>query len=214
MRKSISLFFSLFFVVLPFISCSALSSDNSSSGISVRMPSRTAAREAVSEKPEWAKVIEIFTVTVESDSVPEGAEKFSQSKEAKWGEEAKFSEIPAGNYIVTVVGKDSSDKNRAEGSASAVVKEDEVTEVMITLKEVKENPQKPEEGSSGKTPKEDEGEPQTDPDTPQNPDNPDGPEDPETSNGAVSFNNVNYETLAEALNAAKYSEALDKRGVK
>ncbi len=180
MRKSISLFFSLFFVVLPFISCSALSSDNSSSGISVRMPSRTAAREAVSEKPEWAKVIEIFTVTVESDSVPEDAEKFSQLKEAKWGEEAKFSEIPAGNYIVTVVGKDSSDKNRAEGSASAVVKEDEVTEVMITLKEVKENPQK---------------------------------DEPATYGGKVSFNNVNYETLAEALNAAKYSDGTDAKTI-
>ena len=180
MRKFFFIPVAFLFAVLPFISCSALSSDNSSSGISVRMPSRTAAREAVSEKPEWAKVIEIFTVTVESDSVPEGAEKFSQSKEAKWGEEAKFSEIPAGNYIVTVVGKDSSDKNRAEGSASAVVKEDEVTEVMITLNEVKENPQK---------------------------------DEPATYGGTVSFNNVNYETLAEALNAAKYSDGTDAKTI-
>ena len=142
MRKFFFIPVAFLFAVLPFISCSDLSSDNSSGGITVQLPSKTVAREAVdssentglsSNLPSWAQEIEKFEVSVESLS----GNSAIQSKEAGWDDPVKF-ELPAGSYKVTVLALDSNDKFRGKGENTALVEEASVSNVEITLKEYKD----------------------------------------------------------------------------
>lgn len=184
MRKSFCVLTLVLFAVLPFISCSALSSDNSQSGLSVRLPSKNSSRAAKTDDiPQWANGIVTFEVSVES--VPEDV--FTQSKNAGWDETVSFEELPVGSYKVTVLALDSEEKILGRGEEAAQVEEGKVSSVKISIKKyvapVHEEP------SGG---------------------NESGGLDVEIEfGGTVSFNGTNYDSLAQALLAAKKASGLE-----
>lgn len=184
MRKSFCVLTLVLFAVLPFISCSALSSDNSQSGLSVRLPSKNSSRAAKTDDiPQWANDIVTFEVSVES--VPEDV--FTQSKNAGWDETVSFEELPVGSYKVTVLALDSEDKILGRGEEAAQVEEGKVSSVKISIKKyvapVHEEP------SGG---------------------NESGGLDVEIEFGGTAFfNGTDYDSLAQALLAAKKASGLE-----
>ena len=184
MRKSFFVLTLVLFAVLPFISCSALSSDNSQSGLSVRLPSKNSSRAAKTDDiPQWANNIVTFEVSVES--IPEDV--FTQSKNADWDETVSFEELPVGSYKVTVLALDSEEKILGRGEEAAHVEEGKVSSVKISIKKyvapVHEEP------SGG---------------------NESGGLDVEIEfGGTASFNGTDYDSLAQALLAAKKASGLE-----
>ena len=184
MRKSFCVLTLVLFAVLPFISCSALSSDNSQSGLSVRLPSKNSSRAAKADNiPQWANDIVTFEVSVES--VPEDV--FTQSKNAGWDETVSFEELPVGSYKVTVLALDSEEKILGRGEETAQVEEGKVSSVKISIK--KYIAPAHEEPSGG---------------------NESGGLDVEIEfGGTVSFDGEEYDSLAQALLAAKKASGLE-----
>ena len=188
MRKSFFVLALVLFAVLPFISCSALSSDNSQSGLSVRLPSKNSSRAAKTDDiPQWAKNIVTFEVSVES--VPEDV--FTQSKNAGWDETVSFEELPVGSYKVTVLAFDSEEKILGRGEEAALVEEGKVSSVKISIKKYVAPAH--EEPSGG---------------------NESGGLDVEIEfGGTVSFDEEEYDSLAQALLAAKKASGLGIRTI-
>ena len=184
MRKSFFVLALVLFAVLPFISCSALSSDNSQSGLSVRLPSKNSSRAAKTDDiPQWANDIVTFEVSVES--VPEDV--FTQSKNAGWDETVSFEELPVGSYKVTVLAFDSEEKILGRGEETAQVEEGKVSSVKISIKKYVAPAH--EEPSGG---------------------NESGGLDVEIEfGGTVSFDGEEYDSLAQALLAAKKASGLE-----
>ena len=184
MRKSFFVLTLVLFAVLPFISCSALSSDNSQSGLSVRLPSKNSSRAAKTDDiPQWANDIVTFEVSVES--VPEDV--FTQSKNAGWDETVSFEELPVGSYKVTVLALDSKEKILGRGEEAAQVEEGKLSSVKISIK--KYVAPVDEEPSGG---------------------NESGGLDVEIEfGGTASFNGTDYDSLAQALLAAKKTSGLE-----
>ncbi|MBQ7537555.1 MAG: hypothetical protein IJT42_01135 [Treponema sp.] len=184
MRKSFFVLTLVLFAVLPFISCSALSSDNSQSGLSVRLPSKNSSRAAKTDDiPQWANDIVTFEVSVES--VPEDV--FTQSKNAGWDETVSFEELPVGSYKVTVLALDSKEKILGRGEEAAQVEEGKLSSVKISIK--KYVAPVDEEPSGG---------------------NESGGLDVEIEfGGTASFNGTDYDSLAQALLAAKKASGLE-----
>ncbi len=184
MRKFFFVLTLVLFAVLPFISCSALSSDNSQSGLSVRLPSKNSSRAAKTDAiPQWANDIVTFEVSVES--IPEDV--FTQSKNAGWDENVSFEELPVGSYKVTVLALDLEEKILGRGEEAAQVEEGKVSSVKISIKKyvapVHEEP------SGG---------------------NESGGLDVEIEfGGTASFNGEEYDSLAQALLAAKKASGLE-----
>jgi len=165
MRKSFFVLALVLFAVLPFISCSALSSDNSQSGLSVRLPSKNSSRAAKTDDiPQWANNIVTFEVSVES--VPEDV--FTQSKNAGWDETVSFEELPVGSYKVTILALDSKEKILGRGEEAAQVEEGKVSSVKISIKKYV---------------------------------------------APVSFNGTDYDSLAQALLAAKKASGLEAKTI-
>jgi len=184
MRKSFFVLTLVLFAVLPFISCSALSSDNSQSGLSVCLPSKNSSRAAKTDDiPQWANNIVTFGVSVES--IPEDV--FTQSKNAGWDETVSFEELPVGSYKVIVLALDSEDKILGRGEEAAQVEEGKVSSVKISIK--KYVAPVDEEPSGG---------------------NESGGLDVEIEfGGTASFNGTDYDSLAQALLAAKKASGLE-----
>ena len=188
MRKSFFVLTLVLFAVLPFISCSALSSDNSQSGLSVRLPSKNSSRAAKTDDiPQWANGIVTFEVSVES--IPEDV--FTQSKNADWDETVSFEELPVGSYKVTVLALDLEEKILGRGEEAAQVEEGKVSSVKISIKKyvapVHEEP------SGG---------------------NESGGLDVEIEfGGTASFNGEEYDSLAQALLAAKKASGLEPKTI-
>ena len=165
MRKSFFVLALVLFAVLPFISCSALSSDNSQSGLSVRLPSKNSSRAAKTDDiPQWANDIVTFEVSVES--IPEDV--FTQSKNAGWDETVSFEELPVGSYKVTILALDSKEKILGRGEEAAQVEEGKVSSVKISIKKYV---------------------------------------------APVSFNGTDYDSLAQALLAAKKASGLEPKTI-
>ncbi|WP_296327990.1 hypothetical protein [uncultured Treponema sp.] len=184
MRKSFFVLTLVLFAVLPFISCSALSSDNSQSGLSVRLPSKNYSRAAKTDDiPQWANDIVTFEVSVES--IPEDV--FTQSKNAGWDETVSFEGLPVGSYKVTVLALNSEEKILGRGEEAAQVEEGKVSSVKISIK--KYVAPVDEEPSGG---------------------NESGGLDVEIEfGGTASFNGEEYDSLAQALLAAKKASGLE-----
>ncbi|MBQ8013677.1 MAG: hypothetical protein IJ257_04680 [Treponema sp.] len=194
MRKFLFLSGLLAFVA-PFISCSGLSEAESTASLVINLPS--SAREA------WYDDISAYSVSVSSSSNPvNGSESlpYSNTKEAFPGESIEFEEVPAGVYDIEVLAKNANLALIGKGSANATVKAGEFTKVSITVKKYSagdEGQGSDQSGTGGlgvdvDVDKGDEGQQES------------GTEI--TYDGKVSFNNTEYATLAEALNAAAQTE--------
>lgn len=237
MKKSFFAF-GLILSAVALISCSAISSDADSASLSVRLPSKTAARSvgaassAVSSDSDeasesyWWSEVSYFTVEIASSSAQaeqaraaaqgKGEEssqfgnasengennqgitqQYYQKKRGEPGKSVDFVDIPVGWYTVTVLALSGDNATLGGGSSSAAVEEGRNTQVAIELTEYKSSDDSDDnDGDNGVTPT-----PADDSDTELDFD------------GKASFNGKEYETLADALNAAAGTAATSSSSV-
>ena len=188
MKKFFSLIVGAVFLISFFCSCSALSSDSDleATGISIVLPAKS-IRAAI-EMPDWAEEISSYTVSIESINLQAAVQNsqmqipqiYSQTKEAKAGETVIFDQIPVGRYTVTVIAKNSEFEIIGKGSNTAIVEENKISKVAISIKKYSSSDDSDNSGSI---------------------------ETVIEFEDLVSFENKSYETLSEALNAAANSTA-------
>ena len=165
-----------------FVSCSALSSDSSTS-LSITMPygsnsARTGTAGTATDdvaSASWKDDVAEFSVTIQSiqqTNMPNAKnQNFSQTKKAASGKTVTFDEINAGIYKVTVLALSSSGTALGSGEATAKVEQGRANRVTVKVSQ------------SGTATDETETEELT-------------------FGGKVSFNGNTYDTLKEALTAA------------